>query len=283
MNYVGKPLAYVLATPERPDDADNPLRLAFGNEASDRDIEEFARRFGCTSWTASARPRTPSSSPGPRTRPRGSIGQGSTGSRLRPRDVDRVRGRRVRRRRRAGQRRRGDRRAGEHPGRRLFAGYYNDPDADAERMRHGMYWSGRPRLPRRRRLDLLRRPHRRLDAGRRREPRRRTDRANPDTPSRRQPGRGVRRSRRARRRPGDGRDRPARRATLDPGGFEEFLAAQADLSAEGAGRATSGSPTTCPRTATNKVLKRELITQGTTAGDGVLWVREERGTAYSVD
>ena len=50
MNYVGKPLAYVLATPEQPDDADNPLRVAFGNEASDRDIAEFGRRFGCTVW-----------------------------------------------------------------------------------------------------------------------------------------------------------------------------------------------------------------------------------------
>ena len=47
MNYVGKPLALVLATPEQPDDADNTLRAAFGNEATDRDIEEFARRFGC--------------------------------------------------------------------------------------------------------------------------------------------------------------------------------------------------------------------------------------------
>ena len=43
MNYVGKPLSYVLATPARPDDADNPLRLAFGNEAGDRDIAAFAR------------------------------------------------------------------------------------------------------------------------------------------------------------------------------------------------------------------------------------------------
>lgn len=50
MNYVGKPLAYVLATPERPDDHDNPLRVAFGNEASDRDIAEFSRRFDCTVW-----------------------------------------------------------------------------------------------------------------------------------------------------------------------------------------------------------------------------------------
>ena len=36
-----------MATPEQPDDADNPLRLVFGNEANDRDIEDFARRFGC--------------------------------------------------------------------------------------------------------------------------------------------------------------------------------------------------------------------------------------------
>ena len=50
MNYVGKPLAYILSTPEKPDDHDNPLRVAFGNEASDRDIAEFARRFDCTVW-----------------------------------------------------------------------------------------------------------------------------------------------------------------------------------------------------------------------------------------
>ncbi len=47
LNYVGKPLALILSTPERPDDADNTLRVAFGNEATDRDITEFARRFGC--------------------------------------------------------------------------------------------------------------------------------------------------------------------------------------------------------------------------------------------
>ncbi len=45
--YTGKVLNYILATPEQPDDADNPLRLAFGNEASNRDITEFARRYGC--------------------------------------------------------------------------------------------------------------------------------------------------------------------------------------------------------------------------------------------
>jgi len=48
LSYTGKVLNYILAVPEMPDDADNPLRLAIGNEASARDIEEFARRFGCT-------------------------------------------------------------------------------------------------------------------------------------------------------------------------------------------------------------------------------------------
>lgn len=46
-NYVGKPLSYILATPEQPDDADNPLKIVFGNEAADLDIERFAARFGC--------------------------------------------------------------------------------------------------------------------------------------------------------------------------------------------------------------------------------------------
>jgi fatty-acyl-CoA synthase len=45
-NYTGKPLAYLLATPERPDDADNPLRLAYGNEGSPHVVEAVAKRFG---------------------------------------------------------------------------------------------------------------------------------------------------------------------------------------------------------------------------------------------
>ena len=45
-NYVGKPLSYILATPERPDDADNPLRVAYGNEGAPRDLRRFSERFG---------------------------------------------------------------------------------------------------------------------------------------------------------------------------------------------------------------------------------------------
>jgi fatty-acyl-CoA synthase len=47
LTYTGKVLNYIVAVPERPDDADVPLRLAVGNEASEQDIKTFARRFGC--------------------------------------------------------------------------------------------------------------------------------------------------------------------------------------------------------------------------------------------
>ena len=45
-NYTGKLLAYLLATPERSDDADNTVRIAFGNEGSPHVVEAAARRFG---------------------------------------------------------------------------------------------------------------------------------------------------------------------------------------------------------------------------------------------
>ncbi len=39
-------MSYVLATKERPDDRDNPLRLGFGTEAGVVDAAAFERRFG---------------------------------------------------------------------------------------------------------------------------------------------------------------------------------------------------------------------------------------------
>jgi fatty-acyl-CoA synthase len=45
-NYTGKPLSYLVATPEQPDDANNTVRVAFGNEGSPEVVERFAHRFG---------------------------------------------------------------------------------------------------------------------------------------------------------------------------------------------------------------------------------------------
>ena len=50
-----------------------------------------------------------------------------------------------------------------------FEGYYNNPEATAERTRGGKYLDRRPRLPRRAGLLLLRRARRRVAARRRRE------------------------------------------------------------------------------------------------------------------
>jgi len=47
LNYVGRVLSYVLAQPERPEDAENRLEVAFGSEAGPAEAEEFRRRFQC--------------------------------------------------------------------------------------------------------------------------------------------------------------------------------------------------------------------------------------------
>jgi fatty-acyl-CoA synthase len=47
-SYVGRALAHILATPPSPDDSETTLRLAFGTDASPRDMSEFEKRFGCT-------------------------------------------------------------------------------------------------------------------------------------------------------------------------------------------------------------------------------------------
>jgi fatty-acyl-CoA synthase len=129
-NYVGKPLSYVLATPERPDDADNPLRAVYGNEGVPADIERFGRRFGCAvqdgfgsteGGVAIARtPDTPPGALGPL--PEGvEIVDPDTGE---PCPVGVV----------------GEIVNTAGPGR--FEGYYNDEAAEAERMAGGVYHSG---------------------------------------------------------------------------------------------------------------------------------------------
>ena len=66
-------------------------------------------------------------------------------------------------------------------------------------------------------------------------------------------------------------------ASLTPAELTSFLASHRNLPSKGWPRYVRVTPS-LPSTATNKVLhKRDLIAQGATAGDGVLWVREERG------
>ncbi|WP_422745803.1 fatty-acid--CoA ligase FadD1 [Mycobacterium sp. WMMD1722] len=143
MNYVGKPLAYILATTEKPDDHDNPLRIAFGNEAADRDIDAFARRFDCTVWDGFGSTETAVIITRPDDCPVGSIGRGFPGVAIY--DPETVKECDIARFDENGALANPDAAIGElvnTAGGGLFKGYYNDDGATDDRMRHGMYWSG---------------------------------------------------------------------------------------------------------------------------------------------
>ncbi|MGH3334688.1 MAG: AMP-binding protein, partial [Nocardioides sp.] len=143
MNYVGKPLSHILATPEREDDADNPLRIAFGNEANEKDIAAFSSRFGCevrdgfgSTENAVIISRVEGTPPGSLGKPLDGVkvldretGEECPPARIGPdgrvTNLDECVGELV-----------------NVDGAGQFAGYYNDDAATAERMRDGMYWSG---------------------------------------------------------------------------------------------------------------------------------------------
>jgi fatty-acyl-CoA synthase len=129
-NYVGKPLAYILATPEKPDDADSTLRQVFGNEAAPADVERFGKRFGClvTDGFGSTEGgisfyRLPSTPPSALGVPIGDV-----------RIVDPDTGE--------------ERAVGEvgemvnFAGAGAFEGYYKHREADEAKLRDGRFWSG---------------------------------------------------------------------------------------------------------------------------------------------
>jgi fatty-acyl-CoA synthase len=129
-NYVGKPLSYVLATPPREDDRDNPLRILYGNEGTPRDVVRFGERFGVVvvdgfgsteGGVAIARtPDTPDGSLGPLT-DEVAIVDVDTGQPCPPGQVGEL----------------------VNPtGRGWFRGYYGDEDAEADRMAGGVYHTG---------------------------------------------------------------------------------------------------------------------------------------------
>ena len=141
-NYTGKLLTYLLATPARADDADNPLRVAFGNEGSPQVVETAAARFGIriidvfgSTEGAIALDRTGD-------RPRGSIGRLRQGILV----VDEE-GNEAPRAVFDGERRllNADHCVGEMVntlGVGPFEGYYRNEEAMRQTTRQGWYWSG---------------------------------------------------------------------------------------------------------------------------------------------
>jgi fatty-acyl-CoA synthase len=143
-NYVGKPLEYILATPESPGDAENQLRFGIGNEANEGDIAEFKRRFGVeiidgfgSTEMGVVISRTPDMPPGAlgRARDENTVVMDPSTEQECPRAQFDANGRLTN----------PDEAIGEFVnkvGLSSFEGYYNNDEANAERSRHGWFWSG---------------------------------------------------------------------------------------------------------------------------------------------
>ena len=142
-NYVGKPLSYILASPEHPDDADNTLRRCFGNEAAEADVARFAERFACTVQDAygsteggAAVQRTPDT-------PRGALGRAMPGTKIInadtgeecPRAIFDEHGRLLNAEEAIGE-------MVSETGGAGFEGYWRNADAEAARVKNGWYWTG---------------------------------------------------------------------------------------------------------------------------------------------
>ncbi|MFJ4928945.1 AMP-binding protein [Streptomyces sp. NPDC088736] len=142
--YVGRAVQYLLATPARPDDRDNPLRTGFGTEAGVVDAAAFEQRFGVrlvegygSSEGGAAVQRTPGT-------PAGAIGRAAPGDDLAvvdpetraecPAAVFGPDGRLLN----------GSAAIGElvNRGASSFEGYWRNPAADLARRRDGWYWTG---------------------------------------------------------------------------------------------------------------------------------------------
>ena len=143
-NYVGRALAYILATPPAPDDAENTLRFGFGTDASPEDAQRFKMRFSCPvmeGYGQSEGAIAVSPVPG---MPRGALGLPMPGTDVAVVDATgaecgRARfddqGRLLNPAEAIGEIVRRDGTSG-------FEGYYGNPEAEAERVRDGWYWSG---------------------------------------------------------------------------------------------------------------------------------------------
>ncbi|MGW2589830.1 AMP-binding protein [Streptomyces sp. NPDC001515] len=142
--YVGKAIGYVLARPATPEDADNRLTHAFGTEASPEDAARFLERFGCRlvegygssegAGMLKRVPDAPTGALGMPARPGVRIVHPATRETCPPAELDAY-----------GRVRNPEEAIGEivdTEGAARFEGYYKNEAADAERVRHGWYWTG---------------------------------------------------------------------------------------------------------------------------------------------
>ena len=142
-NYVGKPLTYILATPESADDADNPLRRVFGNEGAPHDLDRFSARFGVVTQDSYGSTEGGFGVSRTADTPPGALGLGDEHTKIYDSDT----GLECRTAIFAddGSLSNPDEAIGEIVhlmAVREFEGYWNNTEADNERIHDGIYWSG---------------------------------------------------------------------------------------------------------------------------------------------
>lgn len=142
--YVGKALGYLMATPEQPDDGDNTLERGFGTEASPGDRAEFVRRFNAELMEGYGSSEGGGSVKIAPDAPAGALGRPAHEG-IRVVDPETRETRPPARLDAHGRVLNPDEAIGEMVntrGARDFEGYWRNDAADAERIRHGWYWTG---------------------------------------------------------------------------------------------------------------------------------------------
>lgn len=142
---VGRALSYVLATPASPDDRAHAVAYALAPESSPADVRAFRERFGIRCITGYGSSENAIVMTPVRGMPADALGVPLEG--IDAAVVDPSTGQECSRARfdPAGRLLNAAEAIGELVGRNVatrFEGYYNNPRADAERIRNGWYWSG---------------------------------------------------------------------------------------------------------------------------------------------
>ena len=142
-NYVGKPLTYILATPESPDDKDHTLRSVFGNEGAERDLRRFSDRFGVPVQDNYGSTESGASVQRVPEQPKGALGRGPEGTVVL--DAETLEEKPPAEFDDNGRLLNPDECIGEIVNKSnasSFEGYYKNEEANAQRSRNGWYWSG---------------------------------------------------------------------------------------------------------------------------------------------
>lgn len=142
---VGRAISYVLATPPRPDDQDHQVKYALAPESSTADMRAFRRRFGITciaGYGSSENAVVFVPAPG---MPADALGQPQDGIDAAVADPETGAICATARFDDQGRMTNAEAAIGEIVGRNVldrFEGYYDNPEADAERSRNGWFWTG---------------------------------------------------------------------------------------------------------------------------------------------